>query len=57
MSEGSTYKTTRKYMGIIDAYPSELPLGSLGDRFHADEIRQKIHGKNHYVFGIMDHKT
>lgn len=40
----------RKYVRIVDAYTSGLPLRGLGDRFHADEIEQKIRGEIRYNF-------
>lgn len=57
MSEGSIYRTMRKYVASIDAYTSGFPLSGLEDKFHTDEICQKIRGGDRYVFGIIDHKT
>ncbi len=57
MSGQNVHRIIKKYVRLTDAYTSGLPLNCLGDRFHADEIEQKIRGEGHYNFGIMDHKT
>ena len=57
MSGQNAHRIIKKYVRIVDAYTSGLRLGCLGDRFHADELEQKIRGEDCYNFGIMDSKT
>ena len=38
-------------------YTLRIPLNHLGDRVRADEIIEKIGGKDHYIFGSTDAKT
>ncbi|MDE0090896.1 MAG: hypothetical protein OXP12_06030 [Thaumarchaeota archaeon] len=53
----SVLRAIGKYVALIDAYASGLPLGLLGDRFHGDELLERIRGADHYCFGIMDRRT
>ena len=53
----SVGRAIKKYVDKLEAYTSRLPLHKIGDRAHADEIYEKIGGKERLVYGMMDHQT
>ena len=53
----SILRAIKKYIQAIDKFTSTLPLNNIGDRWHVDEIYQKIRNTEYYNFGIIDHKT
>ena len=53
----TVFRMVKRFVPIIGGLTSAMPICSVGDRFHADELFTRIGGEMHYIFGMTDHAT